>query len=198
MMETNTNLKRGRSGSGDPDTVNSNDDQPKKLTEPTEPDLQKLQFESKDSQILFQEIQNMSRRLCTIETSTTATEESIQGVVASLRADVDDLKKVNDDSQRAVTDLQNKFAETQVWYEKDKKQAKYERLRLESYSRKFNLILEGLPEGGKQENPASLKRVLYNFCSTNLKVKNLDIDVVYRLGPFNPHKPRPTLIRAQR
>ena len=190
MMDTTTSLKRG-----DQNTVNPEENHPKKLTKPTEPEARTLQFESNDSQILFQEIQNMAKRLCSIETTTMATEESVKGMVASLRIDVDDLKKVKDDNQRTVTELQNKLAETQVGYEKDKKQAKYERLRLESYSRKFNLILEGLPEGGQQENPASLKRVIYNFCSTDLKVDNLDIDVVYRLGPFNPHKPRPTLIR---
>ena len=185
-METTTSLKRGRTGSsGDTNTVNPEENHPKKVNKPTKPEVQTLQFESNDSQILFQEIQNMAKRLRSIETTATATEESVKGMVASLRVNVDDLKKVKDDNQRTVTGLQNKLAKTQAGYEKDKKQAKYERLRLESYSRKFNLILEGLPEGGQRENPASLKRVIYDLCSTDLKVDNLDIDVVHRLGATN-------------
>ena len=191
-METNTSLKRVRSGS---DTVNPEENHTKKLTKPTEPEAETLKFESKDSQILFQEIQNMAQRLRSIKTTTTATDASVKGMVASLQVDMDELKKAKDDNHQTVTKLQSKLAETQVGYEKEKKHAKYERLRLEMYRCKFNLILEGLPEGGQRENPTSLKRVIYKFCSADLKVENPDIDVVHRLGAFNPNKSRPTLIR---
>ena len=122
-----------------------------------------------------------------------------------------DLEKSLEFAQESIEALservaaqEKKISELEKGVNELTKNAKLEKeraIKLESHSRRNNLIFYGIPEG-KNENSSNTESTLFSFMENNLKLKEEDIDEIsieraHRLGKQNANdgKPRPIIAK---
>ena len=199
-MDTVINLKRGRTESDPPEKAEST-----KQRKENEGGLKHKQGcngnennsetnESDSEEVstnkILKEIRAMSLKL-----EGTATQASVNYAFNNLDADIKAAKNLAEENAKEIEKI--KSAQKATTTEGFEMKTKYSLLRQETYSRKINLIFEGIEEGGRQENDVTLIQVLQNVLNKEMGIYKVEIDVAHRLGSLVPNrrKPRPVIVK---
>ena len=199
-MDTTSSLKRNRTSSTEDNAGIRDDDLEHQLKlkkgvkDKVTAEMADLAFETINSQTLYEVMKTMMLRLNTIGNTTAKTEENVDKALNSLQLDVDKLRDSNKDEIDKLKKTIRKIDRNNEM-KLQEREAKYRSLKQETYSRKFNLIIEGLSEGGQKENQFTFKRVVERVFSQELGVEGVEIDVVHRIGQYVASRPRPVIVR---
>ena len=134
--------------------------------------------------------------------------EFVKMLFNDMKNEVADIRKENEELKKSLEFSQHKLDEASAAVVRQESELKElrsqlgsdvniaERVRkLEDYSRRNNIIIDGIPER-KDENEEVLLRDVNNLVSNKLDIE-MDIDVCHRLGNKNisSNRPRPTIVR---
>lgn len=84
------------------------------------------------------------------------------------------------ESKKEVEELDERLNDIEVRHDK-----------LEQYTRKFNLVIQGIPEHGEEDNVANVIK-LGKLLQVNLTPG--DVDIVHRMNTKSKDKPRPIIV----
>lgn len=142
-----------------------------KTTEQTQADMNNRLQEQKDQAENFQE-QNKILKQDVMKELEGKFGEVSPGKMKDLEGKVEEMSK---EIKHTKSELKGEIAQVAD-------EAKYDSLKSQARSNKFNLVITGLQEDTNKTHLASAK----DFFSSTLKIKGLQLDVAYRLGAAPP------------
>ena len=133
----------------------------------------------------------VNQLLCRLDGKSDKLNNTVSELQVSLeysQAEIDGLKKENHRLKQQLEELETE--DSRAAYQMKKMEDKMDKL--ETTSKKKNLVLEGVPEqdGGKEDVEKTAWELLDQF---NIN-KGMEIENCYRMGNYNIHKPRPVII----
>ena len=121
--------------------------------------------------------------------------KAVQSLIDSLQfsqSEIVDLKKENAALKKRMDDLETEDKRAQ--YQVNLADEKIDRI--ETFTKKKNLILEGIPEvqGGKEIVEKTMCTMFDQLAVNN----GINFEACYRVGPFNKHRTRPILVTFEK
>ena len=149
-----------------------------------------------DSGDMYKILKEIGLRLGAIESSTRKMEDQLNQAFIVMRADVEEVKKASNNNTKEINEIKKSMHATLTRTQSiPDRQLRNDILRQESYSRKINLIIEGVEEGRQPEDGTLLKQKVHQIIRGRMGVSDVELDVVHRIGTALPARPRPVLVR---
>ena len=158
-------------------------------------DQAQLITEMADPTIVAAKMKLMEGMLALLDGKSTRLEDTVRSLEDSLEyayKEITDLKKENGDMRLLMgsLELEDKRTQFQITDVADKLD------RLDSVTRKRNLLFEGIPESvGKREDVDAVICDVFDQLSVN---EGINFEACYRFGPVSKTKPRPILVAFER
>ena len=151
--------------------------------------------EMADPSIVAAKMRLMEGVLTLLDSKSSRLEDTVKSLEDSLEfsyKEIADLKKENKDLRLLMGSLDTEDKRTQFQV----KELSEKLDRVDSVTKKRNLIFEGIPEmTGRRED---VDRVIYDVFDQLSVTEGINIDACYRLGPVDKAKPRPILVTFER
>ena len=160
-------------------------------TDGDEADDERRVAEMADPEIVARKMKLMEGMLELLDDKSTRLEDTVKSLEDSLEfsyKEIADLKKENGDLRLLMGNLEMEDRRTQFQV----KDVNEKLDRLDSVSKKKNLLFEGIPEStGKRED---VIKIIWNIFDQLNVDKGVNFDACYRFGPESKSKPRPILV----